>query len=128
MAHMMDLIEDYLDATEYSTLELAAALLQMQMGEEQTPPEAEFGDTGAEPGMVRLFINVGKKDRMRIGDILGAVAGESGIEGDLVGAIDMYDNFTFVEVPEEHASQVLQAMNHARIKGRNVNIEPARQS
>lgn len=128
MAHTMDLIEDYLDATEYSTLELAAALLQMQMGEEQAQPMAEFGDTGAEPGMVRLFINVGKKDRMRIGDILGAVAGESGIEGDLVGAIDMFDNFTFVEVPEENASQVLQAMNHARIKGKNVNMEPAKKA
>ena len=42
-----------------------------------------------------------KKQKIRPGDILGAVAGESGMNGDLVGTIDMYDKFTFVEVPKE---------------------------
>ena len=37
----------------------------------------DFGDTGAEAGMVRLSINIGKKQKVRPGDILGAVAGES---------------------------------------------------
>ena len=46
--------------------------------------------------MVRLFINIGKNQRIRPGDILGAVAGEAKIPGKLVGAIDMYDNYTFV--------------------------------
>ncbi len=75
----------------------------MNMGEGEFITEdmktEDFGDTGAEPGMVRLFINIGKKQKVRIGDILGAVAGESGMEGKLVGAIDMYDKYTFVEVP-----------------------------
>ncbi len=84
-----------------------------------------FGDTGAESGMVRLFINIGKKQKVKPGDILGAVAGESGISGDLVGAIDMYDKFTFVEVPLEYGKKVLQSMSHAKIKGKEINIEPA---
>ena len=71
-------------------------------------------------------MNIGKKDRVRIGDILGAVAGESGMEGALVGTIDMYDNFSFVEVPQENAAAVLEAMNHSKIKGRRVNMEPAK--
>ena len=128
LGRMMDLLEDYLDGSDYSATEMAAALLAMQLGETstQTLPKEEFGDTGAEPGMVRMFMNIGKKDRVRIGDILGAVAGESGMEGALVGTIDMYDNFSFVEVPQEYAAAVLEAMNHSKIKGRRVNMEPAK--
>ena len=85
----------------------------------------DFGDTGAEDGMVRLFINIGKNQKARPGDILGAIAGETGIAGSLIGTIDMYDKYTFVEVPKEYARDVLNAMSHARIKGRNINIEPA---
>lgn len=128
LGRMMDLLEEYLDGSDYSATEIAAALLAMQLGETstQTLPKEEFGDTGAEPGMVRMFMNIGKKDRVRIGDILGAVAGESGMEGALVGTIDMYDNFSFVEVPQEYAAAVLEAMNHSKIKGRRVNMEPAK--
>lgn len=128
LGRMMDLLEEYLDGRDYSATEMAAALLAMQLGETstQTLPKEEFGDTGAEPGMVRMFMNIGKKDRVRIGDILGAVAGESGMEGALVGTIDMYDNFSFVEVPQEYAAAVLEAMNHSKIKGRRVNMEPAK--
>ena len=128
LGRMMDLLEEYLDGSDYSATDMAAALLAMQLGETstQTLPKEEFGDTGAEPGMVRMFMNIGKKDRVRIGDILGAVAGESGMEGALVGTIDMYDNFSFVEVPQEYAAAVLEAMNHSKIKGRRVNMEPAK--
>ena len=79
LGRMMDLLEEYLDGSDYSATEMAAALLAMQLGETstQTLPKEEFGDTGAEPGMVRMFMNIGKKDRVRIGDILCAVAGVS---------------------------------------------------
>ena len=89
LGRMMDLLEEYLDGSDYSATEMAAALLAMQLGETstQTLPKEEFGDTGAEPGMVRMFMNIGKKDRVRIGDILGAVAGESGMEGALLSLI-----------------------------------------
>ena len=88
--------------------------------------DLEFGDTGAEEtGMVRLFINIGKKQKARPGDILGAIAGESGMDGDLVGTIDMFDKYTFVEVPREHAKKVLKAMKNVKIKGKTVAVEPA---
>lgn len=129
LSKMIDILENHLDETDYSAVEMAAAFLMMEMGEtgiEDMADTEDFGDTGAEPGMVRLFINIGKKQRVRIGDILGAIAGESGMEGRLVGAIDMYDSYTFVEVPREHASDVIEAMKNARIKGKNVNVEPAK--
>ena len=75
--------------------------------------------------MARLFINIGKAQRVTPGDILGAVAGESGMPGRLVGSIDMYDGYTFVDVPVRYADEVLKAMGHARIKGRNIHVEKA---
>ena len=76
-------------------------------------------------GMTRLFINLGKNQNVKPGDILGAIAGESGMPGRLVGSIDMYDKYTFVEVPGEQADIVLEAMNRVKIKGRNVHMEKA---
>ena len=45
----------------------------------------------------------------------------------MVGTIDMYDKYTFVEVPREYAKEVLNAMNHVKIKGKAVAVEPANQ-
>ena len=75
--------------------------------------------------MTRLFINLGKNQNVRPGDILGAIAGESGIPGRLVGSIDMYDKYTFVEVPSAQADMVMEAMNQVKIKGKNVHVEMA---
>ena len=47
--------------------------------------------------MIRLFINVGRNQRVQAKDILGAIAGEVGIPGKLVGTIDIYDKYTFVK-------------------------------
>ena len=68
--------------------------------------------------MARLFINIGKAQRITPGDILGAVAGESEFQGRMVGNIDMYDGYTFVDVPGRYADDVLKAMAHAKIKGK----------
>jgi len=130
---MIKLISKRLDEEEYTSIELAAALLKMAVGmDENQNVREEFSDadldgTGAEEeGMVRLFINIGKKQRVKPGDILGAVSGESKIPGKLVGCIDMFDNYTFVEVPREYAKDVLNAMrNDVKIKGKLVNVEPA---
>lgn len=75
--------------------------------------------------MVRLFINIGKNQNVKPGDILGAIAGESGIPGKVVGSIDMYDKYTFVEVPGENADEVMHAMKNAKIKGKSVHMEVA---
>lgn len=77
--------------------------------------------------MVRLFINIGRKQNVKPGDILGAIAGESGMPGGLIGAIDVFDKYTFVEVPREYGREVLSAMKNAKIKGKAVNVEPANQ-
>ncbi len=76
-------------------------------------------------GMVRLFINIGRDQNVKPGDILGAIAGESGISGRVVGSIDMFDAYTFVDVPQESARLVMKAMKNAKIKGKSVRMEVA---
>ena len=130
---MINAIEERVNNSEFTAMDMAAAFLKICCGmtEDNKNTEEndwEFGDTGAgEDGMVRLFINIGKKQRVRPGDILGAIAGESGMDGKLIGTIDMYDKYTFVEVPREYARAVLNAMKNVKIKGKTVAVEPANQ-
>ena len=130
---MINAIEERVNNSEFTAMDMAAAFLKICSGmteDNKTTQENdwEFGDTGAgEDGMVRLFINIGKKQRVRPGDILGAIAGESGMDGKLIGTIDMYDKYTFVEVPREYAREVLNAMKNVKIKGKTVAVEPANQ-
>ena len=129
LTKMVNMIESQINNGDYTAMDLAAAFLYQALGKAEREgvkqDNFDFSDTGAEDGMVRLFINIGKKQRVRPGDILGAVAGESGMPGDLVGAIDMFDSYTFVEVPREYGAAVLKAMKNAKIKGKSINVEPA---
>jgi ATP-dependent RNA helicase DeaD len=111
---------------DYTAIDLAAALLKMTMRKEtEEEIDFDFEDTGSEPGMVRLFMNIGRKQNVRARDIVGAIAGETGLSGKLIGTIDVYDKYTFVEVPKEYAKDVLKIMNNAQIKGKPINVEPA---
>jgi len=113
---------------DYSTLDIAAALLKMVMGEskqESKKTDTPIKENGSEPGMARLFINIGKKQGVRPGDVVGAIAGETGMPGDLIGSIDIFDKYTFVEVPIKHADKVLRIMGRNTIKGQPIQIEPA---
>lgn len=76
-----------------------------------------------EANMARLFINLGKRDRIRPNDIVGAIAGEAGVPGRSIGGIDIYDNFSFVDVPQKDADHVIKVMKHNTIKGKSVNME-----
>ena len=79
-----------------------------------------------DPGMIRLFVSVGRKDRVQPRDIVGAIAGEAGIPGRVIGSIDIFDAYSFVDVPERDARRVVEAMSGNTIKGKPVNIEVAR--
>jgi ATP-dependent RNA helicase DeaD len=76
--------------------------------------------------MTRLFIGVGRRRGIRAGDIVGAIAGEARIPGEAIGAIEIADQFTLVEIAEQYADQVLEVMRTATIKGRPVSVRRAR--
>jgi len=73
-----------------------------------------------EPGMARLWLNVGHAHGIRPRDIVGAIAGETGISGRAIGAIDIQHQQTFVDVAERHANKVLHKMKHWKVRGRAV--------
>lgn len=132
LSKMIEILEKKVNEEEYTSLEVAAAFLKMSMGDaneqiDETPRQhrGERRNAGSPKGMVRLFINIGKNQNARPGDILGAIAGETGMAGSLIGSINMYDKYTFVDVPKEYAEDVINVMKNAKIKGKTVNVEVA---
>ena len=75
--------------------------------------------------VARLFFNLGKKAKVSPSDFLGAITGETGLPGKKVGDIDIYDKFTFVDVPAEDAEKIIRIMSRRKIKGKSVNVELA---
>jgi ATP-dependent RNA helicase DeaD len=118
---------------EYDSTDVAAAALKFAVegvsAEERIDKEQDdflFRNTGAAVGMVRFFMNIGRVQQIRPQDIIRWISDESGIPGNIIGMINIYDRFTFAEVPIEYASRVLSCMHQAVIKGRRVSVEPAK--
>mgnify|MGYP000832455425 FL=1 len=128
---------------QVSPMQIAAAFFRKELGEDskkEIREEKPFSDydrksgkrkgsgdndrrRGSRKGYDRLFLNIGTKASIKPGDILGAIAGEARIPGKQIGAIDMYDKYSFVEVPKELTKKVLQIMNRSKIKGKSVHFE-----
>ena len=75
--------------------------------------------------MVRLYINIGKRKGVSPRHILSALLQETNLNKNLVGNIDMFDKFTFVEVPKEYGKDVVSQLTDKRIKGTRVKVEIA---
>jgi ATP-dependent RNA helicase DeaD len=114
---------------EFDPIDLAAAALKIASGEDFEPaPEADynFGETGGAPGMVRFFVNIGRSAKIGPSDLVKLISDEAGIPGKAIGKIDVFEKFTFVEVQEESAPFVFEALRKSRINGSRINLEPAR--
>lgn len=90
---------------------------------ERTERNGRERSAGPEAGMKRIFVGAGRDVGVRPGDIVGAFANESGIHSRSIGAIDISDRFTLVEVEEAVAERVVEAMQGVRYKGRNVLVK-----
>jgi ATP-dependent RNA helicase DeaD len=118
-------------SSEFDPSEIAAAALQMlwqsqHVTTEQTNQEMQADGEHPEAGMTRLYVAMGRQDHLRPGDLVGAIAGEAGISGQSIGAIDILDRSSFVEVPSAQAENVIEALKRTRLKGRRVNVQIAR--
>ncbi|MFL5633779.1 MAG: DbpA RNA binding domain-containing protein [Gemmatimonadaceae bacterium] len=126
---------------EYDGTELAAAALhllereraQRRMADANQPaaarPRPSDGDRaprGATAGMTRLFMTVGTRDGVKVGDIMGMIAGEGGIPGDRVGKIDLRESHALVEVADADAPSVIARVNGAMVRGRRVVVRGER--
>jgi len=123
-----ELFEDY-DSTDVAAAALKFAVEGASVEErieDKEPDDLHFANTGAAVGMVRFFMNIGRVQQIRSQDISHWISTESGIPGNIIGMINIYDKFTFAEVPVEYASRVLSCMHQAMIKGRRVSVELAK--
>jgi len=109
-------------------IEVAAALLKFQLEGFGTVPTGEpsLDETGAPSGMARLFITVGREQKIRPGDIIKLITEKTGINYRAIGNIKILEKFTFVEVPRDSAERVIDALQKSIIGGRKVTAAPAR--
>ena len=140
----------------YTTTDIAAALLKQLCGESLaqrdeiqevipyeemakmrrnremnggTPmPNTRNHGKNVEAGMQRLFLNIGIKDHMRPNQIVQFIASNGEIPGKLIGAIAIFDEYTFVDVPSDVAEQVVKKTDKAKIGRTVVNVELKKES
>jgi ATP-dependent RNA helicase DeaD len=112
----------------YDMAEIAAAAARLARGDK--PPEVTVEPESPlvpqpEEGMVRLFIAAGRQHGIRARDIVGAIANEADVPGKAIASIDIFDRFTFAEVPTQYKDQGLQRMAHTTLRNRPVHIRVA---
>jgi ATP-dependent RNA helicase DeaD len=126
----LSLVEALAEEGGFEMAEIAAAAAKLARGDQQPlgvvepAPERETAPVG-EDGMVRLFIDAGRVNGIGPGDIVGAIANEADVPGKAIGAIDIYDRFTFLEVPAEYRDRILARMVNVQIRNRPVRVKLA---
>ncbi len=80
--------------------------------------------TGREPGMATIFLNVGRKQVVTPGDIVGKIAGVTRLPGTVVGAMDIHQRHTLVDVKETEADFIVKKLAGIKLKG--IALAPAR--
>jgi len=118
-----DILEELLKQNDIETI--ARALITMITGKQKQVKEVDINIKKAENGMVKLFLNLGRKDDIRAKDIVGSFSSNVAMSGDEIGKINILDKFTFVEIPAEYVDEVMNGMIGKPIKGKEVNIEIA---
>lgn len=113
-----------------TSLDVAAAFLKMAVGHKNNSESAdicgqEFQSDNAEGKMVKLFINAGSNSSIQPRHIIESISSSTNLPGRLIGSINIFDKYTFVEVPHEYADQVLASMKNYRLKGKRINVEKA---
>jgi ATP-dependent RNA helicase DeaD len=142
----VDVVTQLAEEGPYDMAEVAAAAARLANGSRSLAPVAEAREPmttaaprtsasfapreeGAAPasgdGKVRLAMAVGKRDGIRPADVVGSIANEADVPGRDIGPIDILDEMTFVVVPEEFVTKILETVGKAKFKGRSVNIRVA---
>ena len=111
--------------TDATSVELLGALIRMTQAEDASSPPVADQDFPTLPPpveMARLMLSVGRVHHIRPGDIVGALAGETGLPGRSIGAIRIDEQATCVEVPATQVGHILNVMKKCRIQGHPIRI------
>jgi ATP-dependent RNA helicase DeaD len=92
-------------------------------------PEQGQGGAGGPPrsaeggwGVARLWVSAGRRMNIRPGDLVGAIANEAGMDSSQIGAIQIADQFSTVEVPEHMAEAVINALKNTKLRGLKLQV------
>ena len=124
----LSLVEELAEECNCEAAEIAAAAAYLAVGDKplEIPVEPKYEQLAqTDEGMVRLFIDIGRDAGISVGDVVGAIANEGDVPGKAIGAIDVYDRFTLVDVLADYAHQALRQMSDTRIRNQKANIRPA---
>ncbi len=112
---------------EEDTREIPAAVAAPKQRDRAAHQGARFGTKDRGGGaQTRLFIGVGRQAGIRPGDLVGAITGEAGIPSREIGAIEIADRFALVEVPDQLADTIIDALRATTIKGRKATVRRER--
>ena len=109
--HKIGLLEDY---------------LKQKLERDDLPPKALLRQAAFSPPMVTIQIGGGKKQKVRAGDIVGALTGAEGIPGSEIGRIQVGDQWAYVAVTQEHGNTAFNRLSEGKIKGRNFKVRRLR--
>lgn len=113
----------------YSLEQVAAGLLRMNIGQstkEYAHIEEVTSNTkskGMRKNEVRLFVNVGSKQKVKAKDFVGMLTKKSDIPARAIGDIDVYKKFSFINVDKAHANAIIRKLNSKLINGKPVRAE-----
>ena len=107
---------------------LGAPLARLALPRPATSPEGDLASGPTAPArMETLFVSGGRKDKVRPGDILGALTGEAGgFAGSDIGKIEIHDRFSYVAIAAGSAMRAIEALGAGRIKGKKFKVGLAR--
>lgn len=111
---------------DYTPVDIAAALLKMLLSVDKKEPLHQgkrARETNRREAMTALRVNTGSKEKVKAKDLVGAIAGETGIPGNLIGKIDVFERHSLVEIPEEIAEDVMLRLKGCYIKGKRITAE-----
>jgi len=105
---------------ELFRLEALAPLLDQPIELEEVQSLPDNLPVPEKPAMVTLALDAGRKNKLRPGDILGALTGEGGLPGHAVGKIDIQDFSACVAVARSHAREALDHLQSGKVKGKSI--------
>ena len=116
----------------YPAEQIAAGLLLLslyvpsdQTDELSRTPKRYLAKTDKE-SMVRLYINLGKQQKIRVKDLTGLLEEKCGITYQMIGRIDLLESFTYMEIPSSLASSVIEEIDGTSLRGHRLHVELAK--
>ena len=120
LADEFDVVEVALAAVKLAHEAVAGATDddEQEIPEIAARPERDRSKPRSQERVARLFVGAGRAAKMRPTDLVGAITGETRLSGREIGAIEISDRFSLVEVPEAAIDEVITALRRGTIKGR----------